>query len=591
MIIDLAWMGLPNYNSSIHIEKNFIPRYLFLKRMIESGVKDIAALGTCFEYGVKTGELSEDMPCDPKNSYAIAKDSLRRALFELQHEHDFSLKWIRLFYVYGPFQNPESLIPLLMDSINKEEKEFKMSGGEQIRDYMKVKDACLKIINLAFNKNLNGIVNCCSGKGISVRSLVESIIKEKKSSVKPHFGYYPYSVHEAFSFWGSSKKYSELCLMDKSKCPLCGSHKLYEFYRLRDIPFFQNKVYQTRKEAVKVPCGNVILMRCSNCSFVFNSAFNAENMQYDSTYQNEQNYSSAFEDYLENVTQVIKKEIKEKSFKNAKILEVGCGKGFFLEKLKSRGFQVLGIDPAYEGSRSYIIKDYFTEKYACLDSDLIILRHTLEHVADPRGFIESIVKANKARGMIYIEIPDLNWIIKNSAFWDIYYEHCNYFTARAIKSLFSECTHGYAFNGQYQYVMAKLKDFRSENFDHGENIDSEAFEKLVFTGNLERYRKLLNDDFNCTTFVWGVGAKGVAFLNTLDRNRTKAAFAVDINPKKQNHYTAGSGHLIISPSLFLEKAEQIEKQGKKIRIIVMNPNYKKEVENLIEKRNYILITL
>ena len=206
-VIHLAWDGLPNYNDLIHIEKNLFNNYAFIKNLISNGLKDITITGTCFEYGLVNGCLSEDIKTNPSNSYGIAKDSLRKFIEELKKQYDFNYKWIRLFYIYGEGQGEKSLIALLDKAIQNGEKEFNMSGGEQLRDYLNIKDVVKNILLIA-NQTLysNQIINCCSGKPISIRQLVENHLDKKNYSMKLNLGYYPYPTYEPMAFWGDNRK-------------------------------------------------------------------------------------------------------------------------------------------------------------------------------------------------------------------------------------------------------------------------------------------------------------------------------------------------------------------------------------------------
>ncbi len=210
-VIHLAWDGLPNYNNLIHIEKNLFNNYNFIKNLVSNGLNDISITGTCFEYGIVDGCLNESIRPNPSNSYAIAKDSLRKFINELKNQYNFSYKWIRLFYMYGEGQNKNSLIAQLEEAIKIGEKEFKMSGGEQLRDYLYIKDVVSNILKISLqNKIDNQIINCCSGKSISVKDFVESYLKEKQLKIKLNLGYYPYSKHEPMNFWGDNSKLQKL---------------------------------------------------------------------------------------------------------------------------------------------------------------------------------------------------------------------------------------------------------------------------------------------------------------------------------------------------------------------------------------------
>ncbi|MGD9731210.1 MAG: NAD-dependent epimerase/dehydratase family protein [Desulfamplus sp.] len=206
VLVHLAWSGLPNYKDLSHFEINLPASYTFIKSMITAGTKHILVAGTCFEYGMQNGQLSEDMPTFPVTPYGLAKDTLRKFLDSLQKQYDFLFQWVRLFYMYGAGQNPNSLMAQLDRAIDNKDKLFKMSGGEQLRDYMPIEEIARRICFLIENPSIKGVINCCSGNPISVRSLVEKRIKEKNSDIKLDLGYYPYPDYEPMAFWGSSSK-------------------------------------------------------------------------------------------------------------------------------------------------------------------------------------------------------------------------------------------------------------------------------------------------------------------------------------------------------------------------------------------------
>lgn len=205
-LIHLTWEGLPNYKSAFHKEENF-PRHLtFLQNMIKNGLKNVTVTGTCFEYGMRDGQLREDMPVSPSNPYAIAKNDLRIALEKLQSDYNFLLKWVRLFYMYGKGQNPNSLLSQLERALLAGDNEFKMSGGEQVRDFMPVEEVASAIVKISLQDSVIGIINCCSGNPVSVIEFVKNYLKEYKKDIKLNLGYYPYPDFEPMRFWGDNSK-------------------------------------------------------------------------------------------------------------------------------------------------------------------------------------------------------------------------------------------------------------------------------------------------------------------------------------------------------------------------------------------------
>lgn len=210
IIIHLAWQGLPNYKEMFHLEQNLPNNYLFLKNLLDNGLKKIVGIGTCLEYGMQSGALKEDMETIPNNPYAQAKDVLRKKIDVLNHEMDFSFKWIRLFYIYGKGQNPNSILSQLDKALLKKEKKLNMSGGEQLRDYLEVKKAAEYIVKIATQNEVTGVINCCSGKPITIKNLVENHLKNKNKQIELNLGYYPYPDWEPMAFWGDTSKLNKI---------------------------------------------------------------------------------------------------------------------------------------------------------------------------------------------------------------------------------------------------------------------------------------------------------------------------------------------------------------------------------------------
>jgi len=206
VLIHLAWGGLPNYNSLHHFEEELPAQYRFLKRLIEAGLMNLVVTGTCFEYGMKSGLLCEDAEARPANPYGFAKDALRHQLEFLRQTSRFNLTWARLFYLHGEGQAESSLLPQLKRAVKVGDPVFKMSGGEQLRDYLPVIDAAKYLVSLAMNGHDNGVLNVCSGTPVSIRKLVQNWIQENAWTIDLDLGHYPYPNYEPMEFWGDKEK-------------------------------------------------------------------------------------------------------------------------------------------------------------------------------------------------------------------------------------------------------------------------------------------------------------------------------------------------------------------------------------------------
>jgi 2-polyprenyl-3-methyl-5-hydroxy-6-metoxy-1,4-benzoquinol methylase len=329
------------------------------------------------------------------------------------------------------------------------------------------------------------------------------------------------------------------------------------------VPIFQNKVYTTKNESKQAKMGIVELVQSSISGFIFNRCFDTALMVYDENYQNEQANSTDFQNHLNYVLHLLLSfGIKEK-----KILEIGCGKGVFFELMMREGLDCWGFDPTYEGINPRIIKKYFSNEFSDIDAGVIIMRHTLEHIPNPFSFIHTIARANNYKGYLFVEVPTFDWIVKKKAFWDIFYEHCNYFTELSLSAMFHKAATGHFFGDQYVYLWADLADLRTSIPSGQEYLKLNGLE---FEERIRHYKKFLENMQSLA--IWGAGAKGSTFLNLLDKSAKLVDYVIDINPAKQNKFIAGTAHPIFAPSILDKNPVQ--------NILVMNETYLDEVRNM-----------
>lgn len=342
-----------------------------------------------------------------------------------------------------------------------------------------------------------------------------------------------------------------------------------EIYRVEQLPVLQNRMFETEREALACPKGDVVLVQDRQTGLVFNRAFNPDLMDYGPDYQNEQACSSVFRDHLNEVTSIIHRHLHGKT-----LIEVGCGKGYFLERLHDLGFEITGFDPAYEGSNPRILKTFFGQEFGSC-SDGIILRHVLEHILDPVGFLSRIRKANGGGGKIYIEVPCFDWICQCRAWFDIFYEHVNYFRLDDFRNMFGDlCETGHVFGGQYLYVVADLATLRTpdrtDNCPPGFPPD--------FLENIRLHAETLKSLSKGKSAIWGGASKGVIFALFMQRAGAQVDIVIDINPAKQGKYIAGSGLRVCSP----DEGMQMLEPG--ATIFVMNSNYLEEIKKLTNNK-------
>lgn len=332
-------------------------------------------------------------------------------------------------------------------------------------------------------------------------------------------------------------------------------------YEQQQLPIFQNRMYNSAKEAHECPRGDLRLVEDLGSGLVYNASFRPELMRYDDHYQNEQALSPLFHAHLESVADIIERQIGRSS-----LIEVGCGKGYFLELLAARGFDITGFDPTYEGANPRVQRHYFSPGVG-IRGDALVLRHVLEHVQEPYQFLEQLRLANGGSGRIYIEVPCFDWICQHRVWFDIYYEHVNYFRISDFHRLFGQVLEsGRLFGGQYLYVVAELSSLKPPRRDAKDPVH---FPKDFLARLTQSAPSAI-----AHTAIWGGASKGVIFALLKERAGTPVRTVIDINPAKQGRYIAATGLKVQAP------AEALAGLPAGATIYVMNSHYLEEIRNM-----------
>ncbi len=376
-----------------------------------------------------------------------------------------------------------------------------------------------------------------------------------------NFGYYACPDYEALAFWSDGRNLTALqrrrVMSLKNPTPDAG-----ELYSVKNLPVFQNRMFDSAAAAKACARGDVVLVQDLTTGLILNRAFDPERMEYDGAYQNEQAMSAAFQRHLHEVATVIAAH-----FSGQTLIEVGCGKGYFLEILQAAGFKISGMDPAYEGVNPAVVKEAFTDKSG-RRAQGIVLRHVLEHVEDPVAFLGRIRDANGGVGKIYIEVPCFEWICAHKTWFDIFYEHVNYFRLADFHRMFGRVdAAGRLFGEQYLYVVADLATLRAPRLADRVRFPPDFLRSVESHASRLRRRR-------SPVAVWGGASKGVLFTLFMERAGATVDAVVDANPAKQGKFIPATGHVVSSPE------QAIRSFADETEILVMNSNYLNEIRDI-----------
>jgi SAM-dependent methyltransferase len=370
-------------------------------------------------------------------------------------------------------------------------------------------------------------------------------------------------------------------------CPSCGGQGLHLFHEQLDIPVHSVRLVQSREEALRFPRGTLRLGFCGGCGFITNTAYEPALQDYAVAYEETQGYSPKFRAFSQDLAA---RWIARYGLRGRTVLEIGHGKGEFLADMIEAGAgHGIGIDPSYDGrltgpaaERITFIDDYYSEAYADLVADAVICRHTLEHIG-PVGELLATVRrslAERPGTPVLFELPDVLRVLDEIAFWDIYYEHCSYFTpgslARAYRHAGLEVL-DVALDYDDQYILIEGRPSRGTALpEHRleEPVDAVADAVRAFRGRFARIRDGWIGRLAAAraeerrVVIWGAGSKGVSFLTTLGVER-EISYAVDINPHKHDKFMAATGQQVVAPEFLREYRPDL--------VIVMNPIYLDEI--------------
>ena len=378
-------------------------------------------------------------------------------------------------------------------------------------------------------------------------------------------------------------------------CPACGARGLEGFYRQHGVPSHSCLLMSTEQEAQRFPRGDIELALCPRCGFICNTAVDVSLQAYSSTYEETQGFSPRFQRFAH---ELARRVVEKYDVRGKDVLEIGCGKGEFLvDVCEIGGNRGVGVDPAVVEERVEtsaevrFIADYWSERYADLTGDLVVCRHTLEHVQPVGDFMRLLRRTIGERldTVVLFELPDVMRVLRETAFWDIYYEHCSYFSPGSLARLFRQT--GFevldlALDYDDQYILVEARPV-ADGAAAGDPLPLEeepqetarAVEdfRRDLAARLSGWRQLLERGRSDgrRTVLWGSGSKGVAFLNTL-AVEDEVEVVVDINPYKHGKYMAGTAQRIVPPEFLREYGPDL--------VIAMNPIYQDEIARDLDSR-------
>lgn len=370
-------------------------------------------------------------------------------------------------------------------------------------------------------------------------------------------------------------------------CAACGVPGLEVFYEATGMPTQTCVLLDTMEEAERYPTGDLRLGFCPNCGFIQNQAYDPRLVDYSRPTEESQAFSGKFQSFAQELARDL---VDRYDLVGKSVLEVGCGKGDFLLLLADCGIaHGVGIDPGYLANRPEtlagrieFIRDWYDGGSTGMTADLVISRHLMEHVPNVGEFLRWLAASTERTpgAALFTEVPDTLRVLEEGAFWDVYYEHCSYFTAgslsRALASAGLDVTDvrkGF----EDQYLLAEARPGTGRPLPGLDEPASVSASVARFSSRsadrISFWRDAVGDELAAgrEVAVWGGGSKAVAFLTTLD---VGPVTVVDINPHKQGKWLPTLGIEVESPDVLPGLAPGL--------VIPMNVAYVEEIGRSLE---------
>jgi SAM-dependent methyltransferase len=378
-----------------------------------------------------------------------------------------------------------------------------------------------------------------------------------------------------------------------SLCPVCGGRRTEVFLERLGVPAHQNVAYPSRSEALRAPRADLRMRACYGCGFAWNEAFDPSRVGYDSHYDNTQHHSPRFSAHMRAMADRVLAALPAGA---ATVVEIGCGKGDFLRLLVADpvpGYRGIGYDTTYEGpsveagGRLRFERRLFDRSCVADRPDAVVCRHVIEHISDPVTLLGELRAAlGKHRTRVFFETPDVAWILENGVVWDFFHEHCSLFTpsslARAFRAAgFTMTAVEPVFGGQYLWLEARPDGTDAAGGGSVEGLARSLPPEAGSFGvrereQVDRWRYRIESlAASSPVALWGAGAKGVTLAHLCDPDASRLLCLVDINPRKQGRYVAGTGHPIVAPAVLRGRGPGA--------IILLNPNYESEVRATMDE--------
>lgn len=344
----------------------------------------------------------------------------------------------------------------------------------------------------------------------------------------------------------------------KQHCIACGYHLTYPIYSPGNHPLSVLHLPKSEQEAINITKYPMNFRRCASCGHIYNVDFDYSLIPYEENSNLMFNKGSSWKVFMDEMVSNLN---SVHGLKNKIIVEIGCGDGHFLERIKQvePTAKCIGFEPGIEhktvSSKGIeVYNDYFKPErdMAKLRPDILICRHVIEHLENPKYFVSEISywsNQSQVFPIFLAEVPLINKAIKHSRINDYLFEHVSNFTDFSFSNMFR--ISGYKVLEKHIGYGGEVIVTISQPLNNKKFASIRKSSEKYYSGVAEQREKikqeLLKIRKNNTIAFWGGTGKGASLLNGFELSVNEFSVVVDSDPMKIGFHVPGTGQKIISP--------------------------------------------
>lgn len=209
VVLHMAWTDGFNHNAPSHMD-HLSDHARFVRLIADAGIGQFVGLGSMHEVGYWEGVIDESTPHSPRSMYGVAKNALRESSRIEIEKSGAVFQWLRCYYILGDDRRSKSLFAKILAWEDEGKATFPFTSGLNKYDFISVEYLGQQIAATCLQKDVRGVIECCSGQPISLREKVETFLSDHNLKIRPDYGAYPDRSYDSPEVWGSAAKIDQI---------------------------------------------------------------------------------------------------------------------------------------------------------------------------------------------------------------------------------------------------------------------------------------------------------------------------------------------------------------------------------------------